>query len=414
MKIIRGVVKTLAILLLITCAATFTAVYSLSETLPNSYMVTGDKPLEIMGKLPVLADGFDARSASAQSHQTAASGYDVSLKIFGIVPIKSAKVEVVDELYVATSGAPFGVKLYTSGVMVVGLSEVQTKDGKKNPADDAGIIKGDNIVTVDGSTVASNEAVAAVIERAGGRSVKVVLMREGEELVKTLTPVLCASEGVYKAGLWVRDSSAGIGTLTFYSPALDMVTGLGHGICDTDTGALLPLGGGEIVSAKIFDLQKSTPGVPGELKGRFLDDVIGTLMKNCEAGIYGSGGKYIIQENLVRIAMKQEVYTGEAQIITTIDAEGPKRYNCVIENVHFNNDNLTQNMIINVTDKNILTKSGGIVQGMSGSPIIQNGKLVGAITHVFVGDPTRGYGIFAETMYNMAIKVEEEYSNIAS
>ena len=413
MKVIRGCVKTLSALLLIACAVTLTAVWSLYDSLPDSYMVTGEKSLEIMGKIPVFADGLPARLALSSSLQARAE-YDVSLKIFGVVPIKTARVEVVDELYVAPSGAPFGVKLYTSGVIVVGMSEVETSIGKRNPAADAGILKGDNIVMVDGTQVNSNEAIAAVIERSDGRSVRVVLMRHGKELVKHLIPALEINEGVYKAGLWVRDSSAGIGTLTFYSPALDMVAGLGHGICDADTGELLPLRGGEIVAAKIFDLQKSSPGAPGELKGRFLEDAVATLMQNCEAGVYGRGGKEIIHENPLRIAMKQEIYTGEAEIITTIDGENPKRYKCVIENVNFSDDNLTQNMIINVTDEELLTKSGGIVQGMSGSPIIQNGKLVGAVTHVFVGEPTRGYGIFAETMYNMALSVEEEYSKNAS
>ena len=217
-------------------------------------------------------------------------------------------------------------------------------------------------------------------------------------------PELCYQSGKYKTGIWVRDSSAGIGTLTFYSPALNTICGLGHGICDADTGKLLTLNSGELVKAEILDISVGKSGSPGELIGRFKEQKISNLKINNETGVFGNCNIGYDNNSLTQLALKQEIAVGDAEILTTTNGEIPKLFKCKIEKIAHNNS-ITKNMVIKITDEELISKTGGIVQGMSGSPILQNGKLVGAVTHVLVDDPTRGYAIFAENMLETANNV---------
>ena len=230
-----------------------------------------------------------------------------------------------------------------------------------------------------------------------------------------VTAVKSVSEERYKLGAWVRDSSAGIGTLTFYDPGSGIFGGLGHAVCDIDTGEILPLQSGEVVPVNISGVVRGEVGEPGELRGSFAKgSVLGTLAQNGETGVYGQMRGFLTNQEAMSVAMKQEVHTGSAQIITTIDSGGYQYYDVQIEKVHFNDGSPTRNLIVRITDETLLEKTGGIVQGMSGSPIIQDGKLVGAVTHVFVNDPTRGYGIFAENMLKTAASVSEDLQNPAA
>ena len=217
-----------------------------------------------------------------------------------------------------------------------------------------------------------------------------------------LTAVKEKESGKYKAGLWVRDSSAGIGTLTFYSPATNLVCGLGHGICDEDTGKLLKLDSGEIISAEIYEVVKGEVGNPGQLKGRFTGEVLGEICLNCDGGIYSNFKNPKTNYTLTEVAAKSSVKNGKAKVLCTIDQSGPKYYDCTITVKKSNINAPTQNMMITVTDNRLLDKTGGIVQGLSGSPVLQNGKLVGAVTHVLIDEPTKGYAIFAENMLETA------------
>ncbi len=205
--------------------------------------------------------------------------------------------------------------------------------------------------------------------------------------------------------MWIRDSSAGIGTLTLYQPTTDVVAGLGHAICDVDTGEILPISSGDLVWANITGVIKGQSGAPGELIGEFTNKHIGKVMINCEAGIYGIADKAPINAKSYPVAMRQEVRDGKATILCTVNGTEPKEYEIMIEKVNLSDSGTTKNMVIRVTDPELLEVTGGIVQGMSGSPILQDGKLVGAITHVFVNQPTRGYGIFAENMMDFAKKL---------
>ncbi|MGN0115755.1 MAG: SpoIVB peptidase S55 domain-containing protein, partial [Acutalibacteraceae bacterium] len=222
------------------------------------------------------------------------------------------------------------------------------------------------------------------------------VQRDSKKFNCKITPQKSDADGLYKAGIWVRDSSAGLGTMTFYSPVDGSYAALGHAICDVDTGLTLPLQSGEIVGAKINSIVKSERGNAGELCGVFTGQSLGTLTVNNEKGLYGKLNSYNSSAKLTKIASSSEITTGKAKIITSIDNSGPKSYDCVIERV---GNCGGHDMIIRITDKNLIESTGGIVQGMSGSPILQNGKLVGALTHVFVNDSTKGYAIFAQQMY---------------
>ena len=401
-KIIKPIFTAASLL----STAVLTLAYLFGNHLPDHFQVVEGGSLTFQ-HMPVRAVYNDSALSQAELGDTALAGseYSVDLKLFGIIPVKEAQVDVVGEMYVVPSGTTFGIKILTEGVLVVGMSDVDGQEGLSNPAKNAGIKEGDIILSIDGQTVSSNEDVAAVIEKSEGRSLRMELQRDNMTFTVAFTPVLSATENKYKAGLWVRDSSAGIGTLTFYDPATGIAAGLGHGICDVDTGDLLPLSSGELVGAKIHNVVKGKVGSPGELRGQFTDGTLGNLLMNGETGVYGRTADLSTGGQWMKIAMKQEVETGPAQILTTIDDGEPRLYDCEIEKVHFNDESLTQNMVIRVTDPELLETTGGIVQGMSGSPIIQNDCLVGAVTHVFVNDPTKGYGIFAENMYNSAKSV---------
>ena len=235
--------------------------------------------------------------------------------------------------------------------------------------------------------------------------------RGGKEFTAVLTPVYSEIDGLYKGGLWVRDSTAGIGTLTFYEPESGRFGGLGHGICDVDTNELMPLGSGEILPVAISGIVPGQRGAAGELQGYFSSDAaIGEMSANTETGVYGTLYQSPQQGETLPIAMKQQVHAGKAQILATIDGQGPQYYDIEIESVNYDENKITKNLVIKVTDSHLLERTGGIVQGLSGSPIIQDNRLAGAVTHVLVNNPQKGYGIFAETMWRYS---QQEETNAA-
>lgn len=320
-------------------------------------------------------------------------------------------------------GQPFGIKMLTEGIMVVRLSDINGKDDSC-PAKEAGIQVGDIIISVSGEKITSNEDLSKVISSSGGKTVEVIVKRNdsdekssSEELTLKLTPEYSNNEKCYKTGMWIRDSSAGIGTITFYEPSTGAFGGLGHPICDTDTAEILPLSSGEICDVSITGYKKGSNGSPGELRGRFLSDSqIGTAQQNTASGVFGFLDKSPSKNEEIEIADNSEIKTGKAEILTTINGSEPQKYSINIEQVN-SDDPDCKNLVIRVTDKTLLEKTGGILQGMSGSPIIQNGKLVGAVTHVFVNNSSMGYGIFANTMFTQSqinINNSENCLNLAS
>lgn len=363
---------------------------------PDSYTVAKGGNLSWSdGMLSVVKDGSAEVTANAGNlPQT----YSAKLMLYKTIPLKPVRVNVVDNSCVVLCGMPFGIKMFTNGVVVVGLADIKTPSGTVNPASEAGLRTGDVILSVNGQKTAANTDVEKAVETAGNHPIKLVINRDGQKMPIIISPVQSEADGLYKVGLWVRDSTAGIGTLTFYDPARKTFAGLGHGICDSDTGRLMPLLSGDIVPVTISGVTKGVQGTPGELRGYFSDShAIGSLSANVDEGVYGIMNRSV-QGKAVKIAMKQDVKTGPAQVYTTIGGTAPHLYDVQIERIDYRDSAQGKNLVLHITDPQLLAQTGGIVQGMSGSPILQDGKLAGAVTHVFVNDPTRGYGIFAESM----------------
>ena len=321
-----------------------------------------------------------------------------TIKVFGI-PVKTATMTQVNRSYVVVSGDVFGIRLYSDGIVIVGSGPVTTNDSSVNPALSSGLKVGDVIKAINGHRVTRNSDLSEAVEGCKGKPIELLVERGDERKVVIFTPALSAEDNKYKAGLWIRDSTAGIGTMTYFDPEKLTFAGLGHGICDVDTGEIMPLFGGDAVHAQIIDVYKGSKSETGELCGTFEDEIIGPLVKNTDYGIFGSITGDQIEGIKMPVAMKYEVKIGKAEIISKVDGNSPKRYEIEITRLYFNADG-SKNMAITVTDQELLAKTGGIIQGMSGSPILQNGMLVGAVTHVLVDNPSKGYGIFAETMMN--------------
>lgn len=339
--------------------------------------------------------------------------YAAQIRLLGVIPVKSAKVTVTQRRYVVPGGDVFGIKLYTKGVVVVGIDTVQTESGALNPAGKAGLKAGDILLEINGNPVSRNRDIASAVESSGGKTLRLLIKRGSKEQTLQFTPVKADTDGKYKAGIWVRDSSAGIGTLTFCDPKTGMFAGLGHAVCDVDTGEALPLSGGEAVEATVKGCYPGVTGKPGELCGVFTDICIGSLLSNNGAGVYGACKQSNQNEKQIPVALKSEVKEGKAQIIATVDGNEKQYYDVEISKVYANEDSYKKNLIIKVTDPDLIARTGGIVQGMSGSPIIQNGMLVGAVTHVFINNPLQGYGIFAQSMLEKADSLNKEWTAAA-
>ena len=300
-------------------------------------------------------------------------------------------------------GIPFGIKFMTEGVLVVGFCDLKNNNKKVNPSSEAGLKLGDRILSVDGITLESAEELTRVVEKSEGRSLKIIYKRNGETKTTTLTPVFCQNEGAYKTGIYVKDSGAGIGTVSYINPKDLSFGGLGHGICEGDNAQLIPISKGSVVNVEINGVKKGASGAPGELKGYFTSGRVGSLLINNDCGVFGSFAK--IPTGLpcdpLNIGLKEELTEGKAYIYTTLSGATPQKYEIEISNIN-RAETRGKCFTVKVTDKALLAKTGGIVQGMSGSPIIQNGKLIGAVTHVLINDPTTGYGIFIENMLSAA------------
>ncbi len=335
------------------------------------------------------------------SQSTASESCNTNLTLCGVIPLKTVRTVTTDRPVVLVCGTPFGIKMFSDGALVVAFSDITTANGRVNPAKQADLKLGDWIIQIGEEAVHSNRELSAAIQKTDGAPVKVTYQRDGKVGTTELTPAK-DENGRWKTGMWVRDSSAGVGTLTFVDENKGTFAGLGHPISDSDTGESIALRTGEIVPCTIVDYVKGKVGSPGELKGRFSTGLaVGTIRKNCSSGVFGTVRQAFTGE-YKPIAFAQEVHTGPAEIVTTIKGTISNRYEVEIERVNYNMDEDTHNLLIRVTDDQLLKETGGIVQGMSGSPIIQDGRLVGAVTHVLVNDPTKGYGIFIENMLDAA------------
>ena len=327
--------------------------------------------------------------------------YQMDLKLFGVIPYKNVDVEVIQDKMLIPSGIPIGIYVKTSGVLVVGIGEFENSEGKKISPAKYALQKGDYILKVNGEVMENKKHFVQTVEESEGQDLVLTIKRNGEVTDVMVTPGANQNQE-WKLGIWIRDNAQGIGTMT-YEDTDNSFGALGHGINDVDTSLLMNLEEGTLYRTEIVGITRGSNGNPGELTGYIeydSDNVIGEIKENTEEGIFGICDAEVEAASAfepIPIALKQEITLGPAQIICSVTGE-PEFYDVEIVEVNLERDSINRGIVVQVVDEKLLTLTGGIIQGMSGSPIIQNGKLVGAVTHVLVQDSTKGYGIFIEEM----------------
>jgi len=334
----------------------------------------------------------------------------MTLNAFG-VPIKRVVLDIMPELEIIPCGLTVGVEINTDGVMVLGTGQIKSEDGNTHNPAEGKLESGDLILNVNGATLNSKRDLIKVVENSDS-DLELKIRRDNELLTTTVSPVKSITDNQKKIGVWVRDATRGIGTITYFNPSNNKFGALGHGILDVDTKKLMTVRDGSIMEARITDIKKGGRGAPGELVGELHSNAtLGQISINTPYGIYGTMdllGRNRIAREKMPVGLQSQVREGPAVIFSNVDSE-INQYDVFIESVNrFSNDE-TKGMVLRITDPALLRKTNGIVQGMSGSPIIQNGKVIGAVTHVFVQDPTKGYGIFIENMLRQESNVEQQY-----
>lgn len=328
---------------------------------------------------------------------------NVKLSLFENIFVKDVTVDVLPKTTVIPVGSVAGIKLYTSGVLVVGMSEIEGIDNKKyKPYENTGIEEGDTIISINNENIATTEDLVNNVNLSEGKSIKVGYKHNEKAQECSITPIQ-TSNNEYKLGLWVRDSEAGVGTVSFYEPSTQSFGALGHGITDIDTEQLIDISSGEFVTTKILNIVKGESGNPGRIQGTIDNQKnIGTIYKNTKFGVYGKvdniSSLTLSSSNEMEVALRDEIKVGKAKIMCSTENGKIEEYEIEIEKIYKENNYNNKSMLIKITDERLLEKTGGIIQGMSGSPIIQNGKFIGAVTHVLVNNPTEGYGVFGDIM----------------
>ena len=405
--------KFLKILLILTLIIILVYVSNVTSIPDNLILMQGEE-LNIKTMFGLNLENSSGQTIEAMASDTEkiskeVGKLDLSLNL-GNFSLKDVTVNVIPNTVVIPGGEAIGLRLYTSGVLVVGMSEIVGTDNKSySPYKDSGIQEGDMIVKIDDKAITCTSDLITKVNECNGNSVEITYVRDGNNYITEIKPTK-TEENEYKLGLWVRDAAAGVGTITYYDPESQMFGALGHGILDIDTDQLIDIAKGEVITSKILSIVKGEKGKPGEVHGSIDNGkVIGEVYKNTNFGIYGKltdvslieGGKTL------EVMPRDEVKLGKATIICTLDNNKREEYEIEIEKLYTSTNRNNKNMIIKVTDERLLEKTGGIIQGMSGSPILQDGKFVGAVTHVMVNNPEKGYGIFADTMLKQMKEVEK-------
>ena len=331
---------------------------------------------------------------------------EVTLKLFGKIPLKTVHVDVMPELKVYPGGQTIGVKVKSAGILVVGHHLVQSENGgKSSPGETAGLKLGDLLTKMDGISLDDVTKVPAIVEKAGlsKKPLDITFKRNGKPFTTKLTPVFDKEDQSWRLGLYIRDSAAGVGTLTFYAPHQKVYGALGHVITDMNTQTPIEVGSGQILQSNVTSISRSEEGEPGEKRAHFMKDgrILGSVERNTHFGIFGKMSEkpsHSLYPEPIPVALANEVKAGPAEILTVVEGQKVERFSVEIIHVSHQAEPATKGLVIRITDPRLIKKTGGIVQGMSGSPIVQNGKLIGAVTHVFVNDPKSGYGCFIEWM----------------
>lgn len=344
---------------------------------------------------------------------------ELNLRLFGLIPLKTVQVRSIVNQQVIASGAPIGIKLKTNGIVIINVSGVILGDGTRvSPAETAGLLTGDILIKAGGKNLNNIRDLLDVVENSNGKPISITYKRQDTQYNSTITPIKSGEDDQYRIGIWVRDSSAGIGTLTFIDPVNKVYGALGHGINDIDTGSLLQVGSGQLLKSNIEGIKKGLKGSPGELEGEFLSNpnVVGDIELNCDFGVFGklnSDPKKGNWGRLMQIGSHSTVRVGRATILACIRDTIVEEYDIEIQRIAKTDLSSTKNMVIRITDQRLLDTTGGIVQGMSGSPILQDGRLIGAVTHVFINDPMRGYGVFIESMLDKSNALGKKTSSLS-
>lgn len=395
--------KTFKILLIVCLFFLYAYVYNIAAIPQNIILSEGEK---INFKLALglglqNSDDYEATWVSSNLNKSKVGNNKVELKLFNSIAVKDINVSVIPTTTVIPVGKAIGMKLYTKGVLVVGMSEIENEERiKEKPYENSGIEEGDSIIAINNEEINTTDELIQQVNNSNGESLKIKYVKDDKILETSIVPVKTKED--YKIGLWVRDAAAGIGTLTFYEPSTNMFMSLGHGIIDIDTEEIVDISRGELVTANILSIIKGEKNKPGEIKGSITKGVaIGDIYKNTKMGVYGNvkNRQYIdTNYNEMEVAERSEIKTGKATILCQLDSGTPQEYQIEIERIYSNNNTDNKSMLIKITDEELLDKTGGIIQGMSGAPIMQNGKFIGAVTNVLVKDPTKGYAIFGDLL----------------
>lgn len=371
--------------------------------IPNSLILFENEELNIKSIWGMkIEETIEVGANISKSNVSGSEQKKYNVSLLG-VNLKTIKANVIETTKVVPLGNLVGLKLYTQGVLVVGLSEIKGEDNKiYKPYEEAGIEQGDSITKINSNEVNSTQELLACVSKCKGKTINIEYVKDGNILETQITPVK-TSENTYKLGIWVRDAEAGIGTITFLDKQTNTFAALGHGIQDIDTEELVEISSGEFVTADILNIEKGEKENPGRIEGSITDGVkIGEIYTNTDFGVYGKAinlNSLDIQNiEEIEVASRSEIKVGKASIICNLENGKRQEYEVEIQKIYINNNENNKSMVVKITDEKLLEKTGGIIQGMSGSPIIQNGKLIGALTHVLVSDPSKGYGVFADLM----------------
>ena len=398
-------IKIFSIFCAVICVIIYSVILVGEVVIPDNITLVENVEYNVPDILGIKLYSIDTeKQAGVVLDNIKASQTTSEIKLLNIIPVKNTTITNSKRQYVVLGGELFGIKLHTDGVIIVDLDEIETENGIVCPGKDAGFKVGDIVKSVNGNNIGSSSEFSMFLQKSKGKEVEITILRDNKTLKINFKSVKEKDSDRFRAGLWIRDSMAGLGTVTFYNTSNNTFAGLGHPIYDVDTNEIMPMKTGVMSEVKLNGLSKSSFGRVGELCGTLTNNN-GILCLNDETGIYG----YTISENKekIPIAVKQEVKEGKAQIRCTVNDLGAQYYDIEIIKISLNSSSVNKDMIIKVTDEKLLSETGGIVQGMSGSPIIQEGKLVGAVTHVFVNNPKQGYAIFAERMLQTSNNQDE-------
>jgi stage IV sporulation protein B len=414
-KILKGsIVGLMCASLIGLCVLGYSTLY---DKVPSVIRLRANTPQSLDLNVPMAGEVVSASGQGAASWGTdpvtidlnrnvtltaaASQKYQMDVKLFGILPFKQVDIQVIDDMELIPVGVTVGIYVKTDGILVVDVGSFEGGAGVSYSPAKYILMAGDYIMRVNNRPVNQREDFTKLVENSGGKEI-VLSIRRGDESMDVKVKPVKDQGGTYKLGIWLRDDAQGVGTLTFIDENGNFGA-LGHGINDVDTSTLMEMEDGTLYKTEIISIKKGTSGSPGEMTGMIVysnDRILGDIDANSLEGIFGtcnSGAMSLSNAQPLPIALKQEITRGAAQILCNVDG-APQYYDVEITDIHLDHDNVNRGIELRVTDPELLAITGGIVQGMSGAPIVQNGKFVGAVTHVLVQDATRGYGIFIENM----------------